>query len=272
MSDSQVSRLTGVGLSAAIGGLVAVLVDLFQKGDASAVFEFTGMVNRAGQAIFPLLLGAGSTWPGIPVAGVGLGLVIFAIALAYIGEARTRSAAFYSGASVLTVLMTLVPYNTPLQPSGTTVNKMAAGDYFFQPVNAGSSLMGGRIWLAAAGDELPVSVIIRAPVGDQKQLDRINGRLYDAVSGKEWQLGYAEPARGQDKGSVTYRFDFVIKTAEPKDGAVADLQLWIDADGYQIATASQKVNNIAMPVALEIELKPTWQPRILKRILESPKF
>jgi len=130
-----------VGLAAAAGGLSAVFADLIQKGDASAVFELTANVNKLGDLLYPPNLG---TWPGVPVAGVGLGLLLVSIILAFMSEARSRTSAFYSGASVLTVLMTLVPYTQALPaPSDMTVNKSAM-------LREDSMIVPG---LAGAGDD-----------------------------------------------------------------------------------------------------------------------
>jgi hypothetical protein len=89
-----------LAVAAFVGGLVAMLADLIQKDLASATLK---MAN-----IFEDKL-------AIPHATlVAICLVLFiAVALCFIFEVQTTRRAFYTGASVLAILMTVVPYNHP---------------------------------------------------------------------------------------------------------------------------------------------------------------
>jgi hypothetical protein len=248
-------NILGVGLSAAIGGIVAILADFYQKQDASAIYEFTALVNRFSDQ-------------AIPVAAVAVGLIVLSVVLAYLQEARTRISAFYAGASVLTVLMTLVPYNAPQPlPSGSTVTKVSlfGGGLI-------SSAYAADVQLAQAGAQIPVAVIVKLPARDGTKTPRITGVVYDAVSGQKWQLGYSAPKTTIGSEGVTYRFDFVIQTAAPKGDKLADLRLRVSADGYQSATAAQLVTQANQNVAMQVSLKPSTLPRPLQRILETPQF
>ncbi len=86
--------------AAFVGGLVAILADLIQKDVASATLK---MANTFDENL------------GIPYATpVAICLVLLiAIALCFIFEVQTTKRAFYTGASVLAILMTVVPYNLP---------------------------------------------------------------------------------------------------------------------------------------------------------------
>lgn len=261
-----------VGLAAAAGGLSAVFADLIQKGDASAVFELTANVNKLGDLLYPPNLGP---WPGLPVAGVGLGLLIVSVVLAFMSEARSRTAAFYSGASVLTVLMTLVPYTQALPaPSGMTVDKSAMRtDSVFVPA-AYQPEFSVPIWRVQAATDVPVTIVVHAPNrGPVGAPNRINGQLYDKVSGKTWQFGYSDATSSSSGSETVYRFNLSIPTApQSNSNTVADLALRIDVPGYQTATAAQKVGRIGAPVTLEVQLQPTALPGFLKRALEAPRF
>jgi hypothetical protein len=276
-SDNGTGGLT-IGLAAALGGLGAVIVDLVQKGDASAIFKLTGTLNRYGHVL-------GAAWPDVPVLGVGIALIVFAIVLAYLSDARSRGAAFYSGASVITVLMTLVPYEAPLPPSsGTTVNKTSWSED--RPL-AGAQLIQAayRPQVAtrlhyAAGGSLPVTVIVHLPLQEGQQAatpPRVDGRLFDSVTGKEWQIGFADPnptAQASAK-EVTYRFDFSIETGTPHGSTLADLRLRVTAQGYSMGQASLSVATPGLPVTMEVTLKPSGVPKGfqgLGRILDRPTF
>jgi hypothetical protein len=244
-----------VGLSAAIGGIAAILADLFQKKDASALYEFTGMANRV-------------TDQAIPVGAVGLGLVVLSVILAYLQEARSRMAAFYAGASVLTVLMTLVPYDAPMPlPSGSTINQVSVLERSIIP-----SAYAAEVQVAQAGAQIPVTVLVKLPARDGAAQPQIRGVVYDAVSGQKWQLAYSVPQTTTGAEGVTYRFDFVIRSGTPVGGKLADLQLRCTADGYQVATAERVVTQAGEPVALQVTLKPSSLPRFLQRTMEAPKF
>ena len=244
-----------VGLSAAVGGIVAMLADFYQKKDASAVYEFTGLVNRFSDQ-------------AIPVGAVAVGLIVLSVVLAYLQEERSRMSAFYAGASVLTVLMTLVPYNAaqPL-PSGSTVNQVS-----FLEQGLISSAYAADIKLAQAGAQIPVAVVVKLPARDGATTPHINGVVYDAVSGQKWQLAYTAPKTTTGSEGVTYRFDFVIQAGTPKGDKLADLRLRCSADGYQTATAAQLVTQAGQPVSLQVTLKPSSLPKPLQRILETPRF
>ena len=244
-----------VGLSAAIGGIVAMLADFYQKHDASAIYEFTGLVNKYSDQ-------------AIPVGAVALGLIVLSVILAYLQEARSRMSAFYAGASVLTVLMTLVPYNAPQPlPSGSTVNQVSV-------IERGiiSSAYAADLQIAQAGAQIPVAVIVKLPAHDLATTPRISGVVYDAVSGQKWQLGYTAPKTTMTTESVTYRFDFVFQAGTPSGDKLADLRLRCSADGYQTATAQQLVTQAGQPVTLQVALKPSSLPRFLQRTMESPQF
>jgi len=277
-SDESAGHFT-VGTAAAIGGLGAVAIDLVQKGDASALFKLTVTVNRYGHML-------NASWPDMPVLGVGLLLVIFAVVLAFFSDARSRNAAFFSGASVLSVLMTFVPYDAPLPPpSGTTVNKVSENEGFGR--FGGAQIIPAvyraearpQIIYAAAG-QLPVTVVVHLPVAEGQGTGtppRIDGRLFDQVSGKQWQIGFADPdpTTQTTAKEVTYRFDFAVETGAPKGDVIADLRLRVTAQGYSMGQSRLSVTTPGMPVTMEITLKPSGVPKALEgigRIFDRPSF
>lgn len=89
-----------LALSAATGGFLAVLSDMVQKEDASAVIQIKSALGN--------LLGL-HTYPAL----VGVVLIGLSVALCFIFSADSNKKAFYIGASILAILMTAVPYSTP---------------------------------------------------------------------------------------------------------------------------------------------------------------
>lgn len=105
-SRSWVSSFTGsiqrrgaVGASGAVGGMFAALADVVQKEEASAI----------GRISYSLELAFGSQVALIHVILLVVGL---ATALCLVFEPNCRKRAFYVGASVLTLVMTMVPYGS----------------------------------------------------------------------------------------------------------------------------------------------------------------
>lgn len=88
-------------LSAFVGGVVCVMADLLQKSEASAVL----LIGKKLEEIF-----SGVQWSNVIAIVLVLGL---AIAVALIFESDTKKGAFYLGASVLAILMTITPYKLP---------------------------------------------------------------------------------------------------------------------------------------------------------------
>jgi hypothetical protein len=86
-------RQLALGGSSAVGAGAAVLADLTQKNEASALLKIGEVV--------------GPTWLAALV------VVVLAVAVCFIFECATPRRAFYTGASVLTILMATVPYKVP---------------------------------------------------------------------------------------------------------------------------------------------------------------
>ena len=270
MSDSNEAGLFGIGFTAALGGLSAVMVDLFQKKDASAIYQLTSFVNKTTAGFDPMGNYA------LPVGGVGLLLMVLSIVLAFFAGARSKRAAFYAGASVLTVMMTLVPYQQPIAPSSGSVRQLSQaaplGPSYVPAAYFGADVKDmvkrdGRIWSVQDGGPISVVVVVHTEGGDPA---RISGVLYDAVSRRSYQLGYAAP-QGKSGTNATYRFDFAIDPGPAKGETLADLKLRVEAPGYKTTTATQTVTQ-AGTVQIDVTMPSTKVPQFLQRALERPQF
>jgi hypothetical protein len=99
MANSQL-RLTSIICSGGFGGLLAILADVLQKQQASTVAKMDDALKTTLGLPVPILV----VIPVLMALGVGLCLVF---------KVESREAAFFRGASVIALLMTVVPYNVP---------------------------------------------------------------------------------------------------------------------------------------------------------------
>lgn len=157
-----------LGLSAATGGLLAVLSDIAQKQDASAVEHL--------QAALAGVMGV-RTYPAV----VGLLLIVFAVALSFIFSADSNKKAFYIGASILAIMMTAVPYNAPPSLSATPTARALDA-----PVSLGwwdRLMIPGQIYAqnASAGS---YAVDVHLQTDDGKTVSRATFTLVDSHSGE----------------------------------------------------------------------------------------
>ena len=98
--NNQLARRIALLASAFVGGIICILADLIQKSEASAVLLI-------GQKLREII--------GIPSPTLfTIGIILFISAsLPLIFESKSKKGAFYAGASVLAILMTVTPYNVP---------------------------------------------------------------------------------------------------------------------------------------------------------------
>lgn len=154
----KVYRQLALGGSSAVGAGAAVLADLTQKNEASALLKI-GEV-------------CGATWLAALV------VVVLAVAVCFIFECHTPRRAFYTGASVLTILMATVPYKVP--PSiNTNPDKMATS----APPQTGF-ILGPSVAFAQARTAAvaPVALRVNLTTEDGQPISRAILTLRDAES------------------------------------------------------------------------------------------
>src|SRR3989442_15116421 len=108
MGDGK--RLLSIRGSGLVGAIVAVLADLMQKDVASAIL-------RMGE-----VLGDTLHTPSPSVVAMVV-VIALAVVVCFIFECDTTTKAFYTGVSILTIVMTAVPYKAP-QSANTDPNKL----------------------------------------------------------------------------------------------------------------------------------------------------
>jgi hypothetical protein len=97
-----------IALSGAVGGILAILADLIQKDEASSVLRIAYGMQLLTKFAIP------SYFAAITVLFLG-------VALCFIFEAKSPRKACYIGASILSIIMTAVPYKSP-PPIGSSPN------------------------------------------------------------------------------------------------------------------------------------------------------
>lgn len=163
-----VRKSTCLGLSAATGGLLAVLSDIAQKQDASAVEHL--------QSALAAVIGL-RTYPAV----VAVVLIALAVALSFIFSADSNKKAFYIGASILAIMMTAVPYNAPPSLSATPTAKTLD-----RPVSLGwwdRLIIPGEVYAqnAPAGS---YAVDVHLQTDNGKTVSRATFTLLDSNSGE----------------------------------------------------------------------------------------
>src|SRR5215475_10636398 len=113
-----ISQKYCIGICGAFGGLLATLGDLVQKQDASAVMKIRESLATTLKIPLPALL-------------VMFFLVIFAVALCFVFTVDSYNSAFYRGASIIAILMTVMPYQVlptiPTEPNQVLPVDMSGG-------------------------------------------------------------------------------------------------------------------------------------------------
>lgn len=159
-----------LGLSAGTGGLLAVLSDIAQKQDASAVEHL--------QSALTGVLGL-RTYPAV----VALVLIGLAVALSFIFSADSNKKAFYVGASILAIMMTAVPYNAPPSLSTTPTAKGAAA-----PITLGgwdSLMIPGQVYAQnTSPNNASYSVAVHLQTDNGKAVSAAIYTVTDAGSGE----------------------------------------------------------------------------------------
>jgi MFS family permease len=240
------ARACAIGVSAMIGAVVAVMADLVQKEAASAVLKITGIANvHLGLIVSPLL------W--------ALGLVLLGVALCFVFEPATKKAAFYLGASIIALVMTAIPFQTP----PTMVTPEVEGQGEEASLRRLVVLAGLKAWpqIAEAGArKLEVVVTVTAQPGGEPGPLLLS--LFDEATGKQWR--YSSSVRPGETATHVWLF--------PKNGHRRSFILRAEAKGYGIKEVTKAVPAGARQARLEVVLEPTSRPSWLETLLAPRSF
>lgn len=223
-----------LGLSAATGGLLAVLADIMQKQDASAVEQLKSALGAVLQI---------RTYPWV----IGLLLIALSVALSFIFSADSNKKSFYVGASILAIMMTTVPYDAKpglntgaVVPPSPTAEKAANNLGWWDRLMIPSQVF--------AQDAAPSShgspVTVQLETGDQKPVGIAIFSLVDPSTGQV-------VARSRVQAG---KFTFYVTNPQ--------YLLRVQVDGYAIAERSLN----PPPPSLTIPLTPSGIPLAIQRL------
>jgi len=220
-------------VSAGIGAFVAVLADILQKDQASAILK----LSQASTAILHLS----------PVYIIPL-LVALAIGLCFIFDAGTKKRAFYLGASVLSIIMLAAPNADRGVPSLQTglstrvTERVAGGSRWFQLISP--PLAYAKI--LAAGT--PVRLELRLKTDDNKAVFQATVTLVDCPS--QQIVG-----RSTFAGMV---FSFYVNPGS--------YTIFLEAPGYSIEERRLEISSAQNPKSVEFRLHPAQVPVSIQRL------
>jgi hypothetical protein len=216
-----------LGLSAAIGGFIAVLSDIMQKGEASAVEQLANVLKIPSYMWAAALL-----------------LIALSVALSFIYGAESNKKAFTTGAGILAIMVTVTPYNalpnlntTPFsnaEPSTTKdvgwLDRLMIPDHVLAQTPVSSPAVGPYTAELQPSDRKPIGIALFL--------------LIDPASGQAVR-------RSRVQGNEL-KF-YVNNTA---------YRLRVQVDGYQIT----EVNLPASPGTFSVPLTPSSIPVSLQRL------
>jgi len=281
--------ISGYGLAAAIGIGAAVVVDLFQHREASALY----VINR--QIVdLTTLLGVDT----IPLYGVMLLLMVVGAGSILFFEPITYRGAFAQGFGVLAALVTVAPSDlgTPLEAPMEIDGTMNFDDSMFddgafgdEPLDTGeearllvdppivpTSLAFAATTTAAAAvqdsTEYQLRIQVEFPEGlkdDFQTMIRrgtLAGKLWNPETGTVYNLFRNSGARmGYRDGML--RIETVVKGVD----SAAELWILVEADGYKIQevkyAAKTGVNRI-----WNVEMEESGTPLFIQRLRHSYRF
>lgn len=222
-----------LGLSAATGGLLAVLSDIAQKQDASAVEHL--------QSALTGVLGL-RTYPAVVVVA----LIVLAVALSFIFSAESNKKAFYIGASILAIMMTAVPYNAPPSLSTTPTAKSTAAPVSFRWWNR--LMIPGQVYAQSApANNKSYSVDVHLQTDNGKAVNSATFTVIDANSGEV--LGRSKVQSG----------DFTFYAPN------RPCTLRVQVDGYAIVERPLSSASRAMTIPLAASGVPVAIQRIFRK-------
>jgi len=234
--SNKQKNIVAIGLSGAVGGVVAALADVVQRGKASAIVKIADTMTDALNIAFPVL-------------GVIFLLVGLAVALCCIFEPETKVKAFFVGAGILSIIMTFVPYELPLsllasRRNDTVVESPREGSLsynFFRPA----------LCFAQPPDETRqlVRVHIQLITNDKRPISEAIVTLQDSQSGK---------VIASSKFTSSH-FHFY----QPAGDSI----IVVEVPGYRIARLKMSLQAGQEEESLVILLKSTWIPLSLQRLL-----
>ena len=258
--------LMGMGLSAAAGIIAAIVFDLTQHDEGSALFLINKWVARVTE-----MVGLGS----IPLYGVVLLLMgLGAMSILYFQPVTMRGA-FAQGFGALAALTTIAPSDLGTALPGAQDEALPpafiedAPEFGAIPasyaVSAAATTMQAR-----EGYGVRMRIVFPDGLADdiEQMVDdgTLRGRLYNEETRRSYNLFLSGGGELDYEGGVLR-----VATRLPGGAAQADLTVRIEAAGYGLRTESVRVSQGPNPV-WTIEMEPSGTPLFLQRMGNAYKF
>jgi hypothetical protein len=229
----------GVAFSSAIGAFVAILSDLVQKKDASALLALSNVMRDY-------------FWRGFtPFAGMCL-LLAISVIIAFIFKADTAQRAFVRGLAIVSLIMLGTPYNPPHTLLQAPPGRLATGGTAFEAIPPGSYFSASSRGFAQSSPAPPLlPVHVQLDTNNRRPVSDLTITLYDPSTLK---------AIGSLK-SATEEFTFFTNAG--------DYLLRVVVPGYSIVTDKLHVQSGRRNL-VKITLHATWVPIAIQRFFVNP--
>ena len=258
--------LMGMGEAAAFGIAAAIVFDLTQHDEGSALFVVNKWVARLTEVV-----GMGS----VPLYGVVLMLMALgAVSILYFQPVTMRGA-FAQGFGALAALMTVAPSDLGTALPGGDEDLPPPA--FEEPASvvpaafAGPGAVSTVSTAATRSQGYSVRIRVNFPEGldDIQTMIRkgtLRGKLHNETVGSTYNLFRA------GGGELEYENDTLFVTTRlPGDADTATLWARIEADGYAIQVENYLARQGANPVWV-INMRPSNRPLFLQRMGQSYNF
>ena len=251
--------LMGMGLAAAFGIAAAIVFDLTQHDEGSALFVINKWVASVTEVV-----GIGA----IPLYGVVLLLMgLGAFSILYFQPVTMRGA-FAQGFGALAALATVAPSDlgTALPGAGEALPPAAFDEPAALTPAAYRTASAARVAAQAEGYTIRIRVNFPEGIGDIETMIRkgsLRGKLHNETAGQTYNL-----FRSGGGGLKLEDGTLYISTRLPGEADTATLWARIEAEGYAIQVENYLARQGANPV-WTINMRPSNRPLFLQRMGQS---
>lgn len=258
----------GFGLAGSLGIVAAMLVDLRQSAESSALFVINRWVADVG-----MLLGLGQ----LPLYAVVLIMMAIGAASVFYFQPVSLQGAFAQGFGVLAALMTVAPADigAPLDapmdqlPAPQAMAPATVHNATYVAANNTNLRQEASFLQERNSERYDVVIEINFPNGLSRDFDRmvrtglLRGRLHNKDTGRTYNL-----FRNGGANMTHTNRKVTIRTSLPGDADTADLYARIEADKYAI-TVEQFTADAGDNPTWVINMTPSNTPLFIQRLGQS---
>lgn len=268
--EFSLMNITGLGLASSIGIGAAVIVDLVQQQEASALYVINRWVLEATG-----LLGIDA----IPLYGVMLLLMGVGAVSIFATEPVTYRGAFTQGFLVLSAIVTAAPSDlgTPLQaPAEEMRESDEAFDSMFEPASLQGGEMSYQIVPIAtqrtSQEEYQLRIQINFPDGlggnlqDMVKRNRLVGKLWNPDTNVRYNIFRNSGAEISYRNNKL-RIVTTVSAIEPQ----SELWILVEANGYKITEERFEAQMGPNPI-WNVNMKPSNTPLLVQRLRHPYRF